>query len=95
MSNFFTWGTLGTYAGAVAATSLFTQFLKETALFKPLPTRIFSYIIAALILVGVTIASGAASLGGIGLALINAVVVSLAANGAFDGYTDASALPEE
>ncbi len=84
MNEFFTWTILSTYAGAVLATTLITQLLKEVPLIDRMPTRIFSYIVAALILLSASLVSGEMSWAGAGLALINAVVVALASNGAFD-----------
>ncbi len=84
MNEFFTWPILGTYAGAVLATTLITQLLKEVPLFDKLPTRIFAYFVAALILLGATFYSGELDIAGAVLALINAAVVALASNGAFD-----------
>ena len=50
MNEFFTWASLGTYAGAVLATTIITQLLKGIAIFDKLPTRIFSYVIAVIVL---------------------------------------------
>lgn len=81
MEQFFTWETLATLAGASAATAIFTQFLKE--LFKKLPTQCLSYIIALIILLAATAATGGFSVGWETWAIIpfNAVIVSLSANG--------------
>ena len=84
MNEYFSWATLGTYAGAVLATTLITQLLKELPGIAKIPTRIFSYVIAALILIGATIFTAGFSWTGIALACVNAVVISLAANGSYD-----------
>lgn len=84
MTQFFTWATLGTYAGAVLATTLVTQMLKGVSFIDKLPTRIFSYIVAAVVLVLAHVFTGDISPSGIALCLVNAVVVSLASNGAYD-----------
>jgi hypothetical protein len=80
MNDFFTWTMLATYAGATLGTTLLTQLLKNI----PIPTRVLSYAAALVILLvanfftgGLTVESGI-------LCLINAGVVSLASNGAFD-----------
>jgi hypothetical protein len=80
MNDFFTWTMLATYAGATLATTLITQLLKGI----PVSTRILAYVVALVVLVianfftgGLTVESGV-------LCLINAGVVSLASNGAFD-----------
>lgn len=84
MNDFFTWSTLGTYAGAVFATSMLTQLLKDIPLIAKVPTRIFSYIVAALLLLAVCASSGHLSWSCAALSLINAAVVALASNGAFE-----------
>lgn len=84
MNEFFTWASLGTYAGAVLATTIITQLLKGIAIFDKLPTRIFSYIIAVIVLLAANIFGGAVNASAVALCFVNAAVVSLAANGAFD-----------
>ena len=86
MNEFFTWATLGTYAGCVLATSLITQFIKEWSFLKPIPTRLVSYVIALLVLLAANAIAGTLDLPAAGLCVVNAVVVSLAANGGYDGY---------
>ena len=50
MNDFFTWAILATYAGATLATTLVTQLLKGIGFIDRIPTRIFSYIVALIIL---------------------------------------------
>ena len=80
--EFFNWATLVTYAGALAATALLTQWLK--CVFKNIPTQIVSYIIAFLILLAATFFTGVLTLETGALFIINAAVVSLASNGMYD-----------
>lgn len=83
MDNFFDWGMLGTFAGAAAATGIVTQAVK--GVFQKIPTQIVSYVIAVVILGLATAATGGASdWTGWALVPLNAVVVSLSANGGFD-----------
>ncbi len=84
MNEFFTWGTLGTYAGALMATTLVTQLFKGTGFIKKLPTRVFSYLVAFAILVLSRLFTGQLDWSSLALCAINAVVVSLASNGAYD-----------
>lgn len=84
MDQFFSWEMLATLAGAAAATGILTQFLK--GLLPKLPTQWLSYIIALVILLVATAATG-----GIGadwtvwaIVPLNAVLVSFSANGAYD-----------
>ena len=82
MQEFFTWAMLGTYAGAVLATTLITQLLKEWL--KSIPTRIVSYVIALVVLLAAAAFNNALTLADGALCLFNAVIVSLAANGWYE-----------
>lgn len=82
MDQFFTWETLATLAGCAAATGIVTQLVKDAL--KRIPTQLVSYIIALLILTAATAATGSASdWTGWAIVPLNAVIVSLSANGAF------------
>lgn len=83
MDQYFTWEMLATLAGAAAATGILTQFLK--GLFKKLPTQWLSYIIALVILLAATAATGGTTdWTGWAIIPLNAVLVSFSANGAYD-----------
>ena len=84
MTEFFTWELLGTYAGAVLGVTLITQFTKD---WIKIPTQLFSYIVAVVILLLVLFTNGNANIANIALCLVNGVVVSLAANGAYSAVT--------
>lgn len=86
MSEFFTWSTLGTFAGASAATSIITQFVKG-ALAK-IPTQIVSYAVALVVLLLATAATGGAE-DWVGWVIVplNAILVSLASNGTYEAVT--------
>jgi len=83
MDDFFSWALLATYAGATIATGLITQWLK--GIFAKLPTQILSYFIALIILLLATFFTGQLTWEAGALAVVNAVVVSLAANGGYSG----------
>ena len=74
-------------AGAVAATTLITQLLKGVSFIDKLPTRVFAYIVALVILLAATAFTGGLTWSSGGLCVINAAVVALAANGAYDAVT--------
>ena len=83
MSEFFTWSMLATFAGATTATAIITQFVKGAL--ARVPTQLVSYGIALAVLLLATAATGAASgWGDWAILPLNAVLVSLASNGAFD-----------
>ena len=82
--EFFTWNTLLTYTGATLITTLVTQLLKGVGFIDKLPTRVFSYIVALVVMLLAHIFTGSMTWANAGLCVVNAVVVSLAANGAFD-----------
>ena len=87
MNEFFSWGTLATFAGATAATAVVTQFLKSV--WTKLPTQILSYILAVVILVPATLFTAGVDWPALLMVPLNAVVVSLASNGAFDAVNRA------
>jgi len=84
MSEFFTWVTLATFGGASIGTAIITQFIKEWSFINRIPTQILSYFIALIILLGANYAIGAISgWAEFGIIPLNAILVSLAANGEF------------
>ncbi len=83
MDTFFTWEYLATFAGCVLATGILTEFLKK--LLYKMPAQLVSYVIALVILVVGQFATGTMTGWDVAvLDLINAVVVSLTANGGYD-----------
>ena len=87
MEEFFTWSALGTCGGATLAVTLITQLVKGVGWIEKLPTRITSYLVALVVLIAAAAVAGELNWSTAGLAVINAVVVSLAANGAFDAVS--------
>ena len=90
MNEFFTWTTLATYAGATAAVGLITQLFKGVGFIDKIPTRITSYAIALVVLLAATFFTGGLTLESGVLCVVNAVVVSLASNGAYDALAGVS-----
>lgn len=88
MNEFFTWTTLGTYAGATLAVTLITQLIKGIGWIDRIPTRITSYVVALIVLIAASAVAGELTWATAGLSIVNAVVVALAANGAFDGVNE-------
>lgn len=81
---FFSWAMLATYAGATAATVAVTQVFKGVGFIDRIPTRIFSYAVALIVLIAATAFTSGLTVEAAVLCVVNAVVVSLASNGAFD-----------
>lgn len=86
MDEFFTWSMLASFAGAGVATAIITQFVKKPL--AKIPTQIVSYAIALIILLLATAATGGAEdWTGWAIIPLNAVLVSLSSNGAFEAIT--------
>lgn len=82
--EFFDWTALGTMAGAVAAVGILTQITKGIPGIKKIPTQAWSYALALVVLIVSQAVAGGLTLASAGLAVINAAVVSLAANGGYE-----------
>ena len=82
-NSFLSWDILATFAGVAACTGLLTQMLKSVT--AKLPTQWLSYIIAVVLLVITTAATGGWMQPWTVWALVplNAALVSLASNGAY------------
>jgi hypothetical protein len=81
----FTWEELATIAGATLATLLIVQLLKLPLdkVWK-IPTRIIAYVIALIVMILATHFTVGLTWSNVGLAAINAVIVALAAMGAYE-----------
>ena len=96
--EFFDWAALGTMAGAAAAVGIITQITKNIPGIKKIPTQAWSYILALIILIVSQAVAGGLTAASAGLAVINAAVVSLAANGGYEAMQrvkPAEAKPED
>ena len=82
--EFFTWASLGTYAGAVFATTMITQMCKNLGPLKRFPTRVFSYLAALAVLLAATFFTAGWRWADVALCAFNALIVALAANGSYD-----------
>jgi len=83
VTDFMTWETLGTYAGALAMVLLLTQLTKELSFLKSVPTQILSYIFALIVIVPATYFINGLNMELLILCLFNAVIISIASNGGF------------
>lgn len=94
MSDFFTWTMLATFAGVSAATAIITQFVK--GYLPKIPTQIVSYVIALVLLVLATAATGGAADWTYWAILpLDAVLVSLASNGTYAAVHRVTSSKEE
>jgi uncharacterized membrane protein len=83
MSEFVNWTTLGTYGGALAMVLVLTQFTKELAFTKKIPTQIWSYILSFVVLTLANAFTNGLTLDIVAQTVFNAVIISIAANGGF------------
>ena len=81
--EFFDWNMLGTYAGAAMAVGVITEIIKDIPGVKKIPTQLMSYVLAFIVLICAMFFSGGFTAQGAGLAVFNAALVSLGANGGY------------
>lgn len=82
--EFFDWNSLGSFAGAALAVAALTQITKNAPLIRRLPTQLWSYILAVIVLAAAGCFTGGLDVSGAMLTLINAALVSLATNGGYE-----------
>lgn len=82
MNEFFTWEMLATYVGATVATSLITELIKKFGV--KINARLLAYIVSVVVLIAANYFTGVLSVSTAVITLMNAAVVSLASNGAYD-----------
>lgn len=81
ITEFFTWQTLTTFAGAMAATGIITQFLKGVL---NIPVRLLAYMVAVVVLVCGVVFCGTADASSIVLCFLNGVIIANATSGTID-----------
>lgn len=82
--EFFDWSMLGTYAGAVMAVGVLTQLTKGIKVLAKIPTQIWSYVLSLIVLILAQVFGTGISAENAVLAVFNAAIVSLAANGGYE-----------
>lgn len=80
----FTWDYLSTAAGATAATALFTQFIKNLSFLEKLNNQLISYVVAVVVMFSSSFFTNTLTVSNAVLVFFNAVIVMLAANGAYN-----------
>lgn len=82
--EFVEWSMLATSAGALTMVLIITQLTKNLWIIKKIPTQIWSYIIALLILYPAYLFTGQLNASNAVLILFNGMIIALAANGGFE-----------
>jgi hypothetical protein len=85
--EFVTWELLGTYAGAMAMVGVVTQLTKNIRFVSKSPTQLWSYIISLVVMYAANFFLGQLTASNAALIIFNAVLVSLGANGGYEGLT--------
>ena len=83
--EFVTWELLGTYAGAIAMVGVITQLTKDIKFISKIPTQLWSYILSLIVMYAANFFMGQLTPSNAVLILFNAVLVSLGANGGYEG----------
>lgn len=82
-TDFFEWNMLGSYAGCAFAVAVITQITKGIPGIRRIPTQLWSYTLAlATLILSQVFGEGVVPSSAV-LALFNAALVSLAANGGY------------
>lgn len=81
--EYLDWNMLGSFAGAVFAVGLITQITKNIPLIDKLPTQLWSYALSLAVLLLAEAFTDGLTLSGAMIALFNAAMVSLSANGGY------------
>ena len=81
MEEFLTWEMLLTFSGLTSTVYMVTEFTKEVKLISKIKTKYWSYIIALFLLFAVNLVTGAFKKENTILYVLNAIPVSLSANG--------------
>lgn len=85
--EFVTWELLGSYAGAMAMVGIVTQLTKNIRFVSKIPTQLWSYIISLVVMYAANFFLGQLTASNAVLIIFNAVLVSLGANGGYEGLT--------
>ena len=95
MNDFVTWGSFGSYAGTVTMTTIITQFLKKIPGVNKMNAQLLAFIVAVILLEATVIFKGEFRFDTAIIAIVNAVIVALAANGTYDVFVSQPTKPVE
>lgn len=82
--QFLTWEMLGTYSGTLGMVLILTQLTKGLPGIQRVPTQLYSYLIALIVMTVAAIFGGRTAASDFVLLIFNAAVVALSANGGYD-----------
>ena len=82
--QFLTWEMLGTYSGTLGMVLILTQLTKGLPGIQRVPTQLYSYLIALIVMTVTAIFGGRTAAADCVLLIFNAAVVALSANGGYD-----------
>lgn len=82
--QFLTWEMLRTYSGTLGMVLILTQLTKGLPGIQRVPTQLYSYLIALIVMTVTAIFGGRTAASDFVLLIFNAAVVALSANGGYD-----------
>ena len=82
--QFLTWEMLGTYSGTLGMVLILTQLTKGLPGIQRVPTQLYSYLMALIVMTVTAIFGGRTAASDFVLLIFNAAVVALSANGGYD-----------
>lgn len=88
MDTFLTWKVLLTFSGLVGAVYMVVEFTKEIKFINKIPTKYWSFFIAAFLIMMTNVVTGTFNYKDIVLYFLNAIVISLSSNGLNDFNKD-------
>ena len=87
--EFVNWATLATNSGALTMVLIITQLTKDIPIIKKIPTQLFSYFVALIILYVSYYFTGQLNFSNSFLILFNGIIIALSANGGFTALNNA------
>lgn len=91
----FTWEYLSSAAGATAAVTIITQFVKDFPIIKKLPSQFTSYIVTIAVMFLASFFTGTLTPSYAALVPINSIIIMLAANGTYNTISKKSTTTSE
>jgi hypothetical protein len=88
-NSFLSWESLTSFTGCVAAVGITVQFTKTWLdKYVKVPTQLYTYLVALVILIATDLFTQPLNIGNLALDVLDAVLVSLSANGAYHLFSD-------